>query len=149
MRRTQSEFPAVDAHALDGYRKEQIRVVEIVVIEKVGCASEEVIRVDGPASEGNGYAELMFFVALSMKRSKSKILVGCRLQERAGKRQEGRRLIKVAVKPAKNPVQLRNAQGCPDSRACSIFDYVPREMSLPKARVPCKPGSDSELIFGV
>jgi hypothetical protein len=104
VRRTQSEFPAVDAHALDGYRKEQIRVVEIVVIEKVCRASEEIIRVDRPASEGNRHAELMLFVALPTKRSKPKILVGCRLQERAGKRQEGRGLIKAAIKPAKNPV---------------------------------------------
>src|SRR6202007_3146936 len=70
----QREFPAADARALNGNRDENFGVVEIVVIEKVPGAGEEVVGIDGPTAQGNGKAELVFFVALAVKRYESQVL---------------------------------------------------------------------------
>ena len=65
-RRAKREFPSVNARALNGKRKKEIGVVEIVVIEEVFRASEEIIGVKSPAAERDGEAELVLFVALAV-----------------------------------------------------------------------------------
>ena len=121
-RGAQREFPTVDARALDGYGKEDLGVVEIVVIKEVSGAGEEIIGVEGPAAEGDSDAELMFFIALAMKRDEAQILGAGRLQERAGNREQRRRLIKMAIEAAENPVEFWDAQGNANPRAGGVLD---------------------------
>ncbi len=75
-RRAQRKFPAVDARALNGDRDENLRVIEIVVVEEVGGASEKVVSVQDPAFEGNRDSELMLFVPLAMQGHEIKPLLG-------------------------------------------------------------------------
>ena len=74
-RRAQSEFRAIDARPFNGDGNENLGVIEIVVVEVVGGASEEVVGVERPAVRGNGYAELVFFVAFAMERRKTQVLI--------------------------------------------------------------------------
>ena len=78
------QLPPVDARTLHRQRKKQVGVVEIVMVEKVFRPCEEVIGVKCPAAERNGYAELMCFVTLAIKRNETQILRAGRLQERTG-----------------------------------------------------------------
>src|SRR5271170_5056951 len=102
-RGTQRQFPAVDTRALNGYGNEQLRILEIIVVEEICGQGLKVVGIDGPAVEGNGYAELVFFVTLAMQWNEAQVLVGGELQQRAGDGLQWRRLIKVAVESAENP----------------------------------------------
>ena len=68
-RRMQGEFPAIDTSALNGDGDEDFGVIEIVVVEEVGGAGEEVVGVERPAAKRDSDAELMFFVTLPMQRN--------------------------------------------------------------------------------
>ena len=68
--RTKSKFPAGDAGGLDGDGEEEVGIVETVVVKEIVGAGDEIIGVDGPALDGNGEAELMFFVAFAVQRNK-------------------------------------------------------------------------------
>src|ERR1700680_2636260 len=70
-RRAQREFPPVDAGALDGDGKENVGVVQIVVIEEVIRTGQKIVSVDGPTAKRNGDAKLVFFVALTAERDES------------------------------------------------------------------------------
>src|SRR5207237_10855831 len=83
-RGAKGQLRPVAARTLHRQRKRQVGVVEIVMVEKVFRPCEEVIGVKCPAAERNGYAELMFFVTLAIKRNETQILRAGRLQERTG-----------------------------------------------------------------
>src|SRR5580692_2433771 len=147
--RTQCQLPPIDPRALNCHRKKQVRIVEVVMVEKILCPRQKIIRVKRPAMKGNRHAELMLFVALSVKRNKSQILVGSRVQKRSRKRKQRRRLIKMPVKRPENPVQLRNPQRSADAWTRRILNYIPRKMRLPQPAIQSEPRSHLELILGV
>src|SRR5271154_3464601 len=97
-RGTQCQFPAFDARALNGYGNKQLGILKIIMVKEICGQGLEIVCVDGPAAEGNGDAELVFFVALAVQRNEAQVLVGGELQQRAGDGLQRRRLIKVAVK---------------------------------------------------
>src|SRR5437899_5862942 len=144
-----SEFPAVDARTLDGDGEKEIGIVEIVVIEEVPGAREEVGGVERPAVKGNSGAELMLFVALPMERDKTEVLSAGGLQEGAGNGQQGRRLIKVAIETAENPVEFWDAHRGANARAAGVLKHATGKMSLAKAGVEREPGSGFQLVLGV
>src|SRR5271168_2146087 len=102
-RRANRQFPAVDARALNGDGKENIGIVQIVVIEKVFRAGEKIVGVDGPALEGNGDAELVFFVAFAVERNEPQVFLVDQGKEGAGGSDERRRLVEMTVEAAENP----------------------------------------------
>jgi len=67
-RRAHRELPAIDASAFYGDGYENFGVIEIVMVEEIGGAGEEVVCVERPAAKRNGYPELVFFVALAVER---------------------------------------------------------------------------------
>src|SRR6516162_8759685 len=74
-RRTQGEFPSLNERALNGDRKENVRIVEVIVVEEISYVVSESIRVDCPAPQGNRHTDLRFLVTFSMQRNESKILI--------------------------------------------------------------------------
>ncbi len=83
VRGAQGNFPTVGARTLDSDGEKEIGIVEIVVIEEVPGAGEEIAGVERPAAKGNSDAELMLFVALAVERDKAEVLSAGGLQERA------------------------------------------------------------------
>ena len=66
VRRAQREFPAVDAGALDRDGKENVGIIQIVVIEKVIRTRQKIVGVESPTAKRNGDAKLMFFVPFTV-----------------------------------------------------------------------------------
>src|ERR1700730_15476074 len=95
--RTQRELPPVDPRSLNGDGKENVGVIQILVIEEIVCSRQKIVGVESPASKRNGDAKLVFFVPLAMERDESEVLVGYDLQKRAGGGNKRRRLIEMTV----------------------------------------------------
>src|SRR5262249_25508242 len=103
-RRTQRQFPAVDACALNRNGKEDVGVIQAIVIEEILAASKKIVCIQAPAVKGDRHAELVLFVALSVKRHKPETLVGHELNQRARRGNQWRGLIEMSVESAKHPV---------------------------------------------
>src|SRR3982074_3809857 len=73
--RAKRQLPAVDSRGLHVNRKEDVGVIQAVVVEEVGGASQKIIGIQDPAFEGNSGSELMFLVPLAMQRHEIKPLV--------------------------------------------------------------------------
>src|SRR6516164_2160598 len=145
----QRKLPSIDPGALNRDWKENIRGIQIVVVEEVFCPRQEVIRVERPSMQRNRDTELMFLVSFTVKRDKSKILPRHKLQQRAGRRKERRRLIEVSVEAANDPVELWKACGYARIRARGIFDNCAGKMCLAKAGVQGQPRCRFDLIFKI
>ena len=74
-RRVQGEFPSLNDRTLDGDRKENIRIVEAIVVEEIFHMISKGIGVYRPTPQGDCHADLRFLVAFSMQRNESQILV--------------------------------------------------------------------------
>src|SRR5215469_8155906 len=100
-RRTQSHFCAADARARNRYGDENFRFANVVVIQEIDSAGFEVIDVQSPSANRNGNAELMFLIALAMKRFEGSWIAGHghlrqQAQHWSGERHQRRRLVKPA-----------------------------------------------------
>lgn len=80
------------------------------MVEKIYHVRAEVIGVNNPSVEGDGDAELMLFVAFSVKRNESQIVRIGEFNQRAGRCNQRRRLIVVAVERSEGPVETRKVQ---------------------------------------
>lgn len=80
-RRTQRQFPAIDARALNRDGNEEVGIVEIVVVEEIPCQRLKIVGINRPPVKRNGHAELVLLVALAMQRHESQALVGRELEE--------------------------------------------------------------------
>ena len=60
-------------------RKEKIGFADVVVVEEIYDVGAEVVSVENPAMEGDGYAELMFFIALAVELDESEVVGVCKL----------------------------------------------------------------------
>ena len=138
--RTQRELPPVDAGALNRDRKENVGIVQIIVIEEVIRSSQKIVGVDSPASKRNGDAKLVFFVSLAMERDESQVLVGNELQKRSGYGEKRRRLIEVAVEAAKDPIQFRDSHRSTNARAGRVLGHTSGKMCLAKPGIQGEPG---------
>lgn len=68
------QFPATNHGAIDGERKEDVGIAYAIVVEEVGGVGLEVVGIESPSANGDGYSELMFFVPLSVQGNETKIL---------------------------------------------------------------------------
>src|SRR6202167_2077876 len=74
-RRTQRQFPSVDARALNRDREKHVGIIQVVVVDEILCARQKVIRVDRPPKQWNRDAKLMLLIALAMQRNEAQILL--------------------------------------------------------------------------
>src|SRR6202051_2556671 len=79
-RRAQREFPPVDAGPLDRDGKENVGIIQIIVIKEVIRTRQKIVSGERPSSKRNGDAKLVFFVPLTMERDEPQVLVGNDLQ---------------------------------------------------------------------
>ncbi len=143
---SQREFPSLNQGRFPRDRPEEIRFSDVVVIQPIAALVFESIGVESPAAIGNRDADLIFFIALAVQRSKSQTLAFRQLEERAGGRHDRGGLIKLAVECAKNPVQARDFDG--DAKAgvhCGFHD-VGRKVRLAETGDQSQPGSDLEFV---
>src|SRR5260370_40329230 len=99
-RRTERRLPAIDSRSLHVHREEDARVIQGIMVEKVGGASEKVVGVQDPVLKGKGDTDMVFFIALACQRQEINLLSLDGAQSRAGKRAERWGMIKVHVKDA-------------------------------------------------
>src|SRR6266849_1594285 len=108
--RAESQLPAIDSRAVYIDGEEDVGVIQTVVIEEVGGASQKVVGIQYPAFEGNGHTELVLFIAFAGQPCKIQLLLASdRVESRARQRAERRRLIKMSVKTSEHPVELGNS----------------------------------------
>src|SRR5271156_2547318 len=58
-RRCQGQLPATNQSTVDRHRNKNIRIADVVVVEKVIRARLEVVGIERPTPEGNGHAKLV------------------------------------------------------------------------------------------
>src|SRR5947207_1360424 len=148
-RRAQRKLPSVDARALDGNWKKQVGVIEIIVVEEIHGAGEEIAGVQCPAMERNGDAKLVLFIAFTVERNEAQVLIAGGLQERTGNRKQRRRLVEMPVKSVKNPVQFGNPQRCTEAQTGGILNRAPGKVRLAKAGIKREPRCCFELLLPV
>ncbi len=90
--------------------KNRVGLADVVVVEEIVGKGLEVVGIKRPAAKGNGDAELVFFIPLSVQRKKAETVVGDKLQQRAGRGDQRRRLVVVAIESAEDPAQAGNRQ---------------------------------------
>jgi hypothetical protein len=83
-RRAQGKFPSANQGSGVGEGKEDVGGSDVVVVEKIGDIGFEVIGVEDPSAVRDGDAELMFFVALTVERLKTKQAACCRCRDSSG-----------------------------------------------------------------
>src|SRR5690349_4043829 len=119
--RAQCQLPAANQGLIDGEREENIRFSDIVVIEKIGDARFEIVDIERPILVRNCHAELIFGITLAAQRNECEILAVHKIQDRSRYRKRRRLLIKLTVKPAKGPVDARNAKSNSSPRARGLL----------------------------
>ena len=133
--RMQRQFPAADERGVYGDGKEDVGVSEAIMVEEIFRAGAEGIRVERPILERNRHTKLGLFIALAVERNEGKTLTVDELQERAGRGYQRRGLVEMAVKAAKNPIELGNAERGSKARAGGVLDEAAGEVCLTQAYV--------------
>src|SRR6478752_6331729 len=110
-RRVHRAFPSPDAGALDGEGKENVRIAQNVMVEKVLCAGAEVGEIERPSRHGDGQTKFVLLIALAPQWQKAKSLLRRLLQQRTVHGEERRRLVVTSVKAAEDPVEVGHADG--------------------------------------
>src|ERR1700723_108602 len=109
-RGAKGQLGSANARIRQSDRDENVRLADIVVVEKIYAASFEIVAVQQPAANGDRDSQLMFFTAFAMKGLKGSRVAGSRdalkkTEKRPGKGHQRRRLIKVAPEGTEHPVQ--------------------------------------------
>ena len=110
VRRAQRKLPAIDARALNRDREKQVGIVEIIVVEEIFGAGQEIAGVENPSVERNSDAKLVLFISLTAERNEAQVLIVGGLQERTGNSEQRRRLIEAPIEGTENPVELGDPQ---------------------------------------
>src|ERR1700678_2583675 len=111
-----------------------MRFADIVVIKKVHNVGAEVVGIEYPSMKRNGYAELMLFVPLAMQRNEAKVVGIGKFNQRAGRSDQRRSLIVMAVEGAEGPIEMRHIHCGAEARAdCALRDSA-GEVRRPHAR---------------
>src|SRR5882762_5300456 len=134
--RAERKLPSADAGPLDGDGKKQVGVVEIAGVQR-------------PAMKRNGDAKLVLFIAFTVERNEAQVLIVGGLQERTGNGQQRRRLVEMAIKGAKDPVQFGNPQRSADARTGGILNDAAGKMRLAKAGIYREPRCRLELLLRI
>src|SRR6202049_3310502 len=107
-------------------------------------AGFEIVHVENPAAIGNGDSELMFFVALSAKGEETAIVQVAKLLQRPSNREQGRRLVVVAVEGAEGPIQAGDIQCGAETRTVGVLRHSAAEVRGAHSRGKRQPGNRSE-----
>ena len=91
------------------------------MIEEIASVGFEVVSVQCPSTVGDGYPELMLFIALSVKGQESATISAAEIDDGAGDGNQWRRLIVVAVKGAERPVEAGHVQGNAKARTNRVL----------------------------
>src|SRR6185437_12243802 len=118
------------------------------MVEEVPCSGAEIVSIEDPAVDGDCNTKLMLLVALAFERQKPKTLCSRQLQERAGKREQRRRLIVASVKTAQHPVQARHSDCRSHPGVGGVFREWARKVGEPQPGIEGQPGGGLELFFG-
>ena len=117
------------------------------MIEEITSIGFEVVGVESPSAIRNGYTELMFFVALTLKRDETAIVGSAEIKQRTGNGNQRWRLIIVAVKGAEGPVEVRNVQSDTEARADRGLSKSSGKVGWPHACGKHQPGSGFEFVI--
>ncbi len=140
-------FEASNSGLVDGDRDKDIRFADVIVVEEISSARFEIVNIERPAANGNGHAELVLFVALSMERSKGEAAQTVDFgEQRPGNGDERRSLVVASIVSAKNPVKIRHAHGSSESWVNRIFGDASREVSGPESADQREPRRHPEFI---
>src|ERR1700730_19063051 len=82
-RRARRYFKGPYASPLNRQWKEDIRVAQRIVIEKVLHTCPEIVGIDCPTFNRNRDAKLMLFITLASQRNEIKTLGHCELEQRS------------------------------------------------------------------
>src|SRR6266481_3929848 len=145
-RRAQRKLPATDERSVNSDRKKCVGVSDGVMVKKVFYVSAKFVRIKRPSAEWDSHPELVFFIALAVKRNETQVLAGNESQQWAGNRKQ-RRLVEVAIETAENPIQARNLHRYSDARTGGILYYSSREVCLPDTANDGKPRRRLELVL--
>ena len=145
-RRTQRGFPAANHGLRHGDGEKQVGFANVVVVEEIHDVGAEVVGVEHPSAIGDGDAELMFFIALAVERDESQAIGVGKLQQGAGRCDERRGLVVVAVESAKGPLQTRHGERCAEARADGGFCNAAGEMRGAHAGGQRQPGRHLEFV---
>src|SRR6202166_3497267 len=116
------------------------------MVKEIVGAGFEIVHVENPAAIGNGDSELMFFVALSAKGEETAIVQVAKLLERPSNREEGRRLVVVAVEGAEGPIQAGDIQRCAETRTDGGLCHSAAEVRGAHSRGKRQPGNWFEFV---
>src|SRR5438132_12140801 len=116
-RRAGCNFECSNARPGDSQRKENIRVAQRVVIEKIVYPGAKVIRFDYPSACGNRNSKLVFFVAFAAQRGETKTLPDCQFKQWPRNCRQRWRLIVTTIESVQDPIQTRNANSQTSARA--------------------------------
>ena len=156
----QGQLPTLNAGAINRKREENVGFANAAVIKEISDLGVEVVSIDDPATERNGNAELALFIALAMEGEEAKIVVVHELEQRSRGSYQRRRLIELAVKPAKDPVEAWDSDRRASARTGGVLDHAgidgassgsescsPGVVSLAHATAQHEPGSELDLIL--
>src|SRR5712691_5418807 len=76
--------------------------------KKFRTRGAESVGIERPSAEGNGHAELMFFVTLAEERDEFATICRAQLRQRTGSGEQRRGLIIVSVESTEGPAQSRS-----------------------------------------
>src|SRR5439155_24389634 len=82
--RSGSHFKGSDARPVNRQGKENIRITDCVMIEKIPNARAKVIRIHGPSAQWDRKPELIFLIALAAQRNEIKALANRQREQRSG-----------------------------------------------------------------
>src|ERR1700690_2540284 len=121
-RGTQSEFPTLNEGAIPREWPEEIGFADVAVVQPILGACLECVRVESPAAVRNGDAELMLFITLAAQRAKRQVLTVGQIKKWAGCSKQRRRLVKITVECAEDPIQMGDLDGDANARIRGILD---------------------------
>src|SRR5260370_10329875 len=127
--RAERQLPAIDSRALYIDGEEDVGIIQTVVVEKVGAASQKVVGIQDPTFKGNGHAELVLFIAFAGQPCEIELLLVLDgVQSGPRTRAEWRRLVYMSVMAAQHPLQSGNSHGSARAPAGGGFAWCAREM---------------------
>src|SRR5579863_272984 len=117
------------------------------MIEEIGGVGFEIVRVEGPVTERDHEPELMLFIALAVEWDEAAIRDSAELKQRAGNRDQWRRLIIVAVESAEGPVDAGKVDRETEAWADGAFALSGRKVSGAHASGESEPRDWFEFVI--
>ena len=130
----------------DGDGEEEIGLADIVVIEEISDIGSEVVGVENPAMVGDGYAGVMFFVALAVEFDEPDAIGIGKLEQRTRGGDKRGGLVVMAVESAEGPVEMWHVESNAEAGADRTLRDSAREVCRPHSGGQREPGNGRELV---